>query len=216
MKELKKFNESKHTHIFLKPVDDKLNHLQAMIIGPEDTVFVGNFFVFDIYPPNDYPFTCPKVIYSPPRNERLHPNLYGCGKVCLSILGTWAGEPWSPLITLEKLLMTISALLDNNPLQHEPSFDVKKNVNINSLSPKYKEYSINARYISLNFVLLQLNMKGAFINEMKIYFKNNQKGYLDSIEELKSYDNVNIKTMHNDKTIDYKGLKSKIEKVISL
>lgn len=27
---------------------------------------------------------------------RFNPNLYNCGKVCLSLLGTWAGPGWDP------------------------------------------------------------------------------------------------------------------------
>jgi Ubiquitin-conjugating enzyme len=27
---------------------------------------------------------------------RFNPNLYNCGKVCLSLLGTWSGPSWSP------------------------------------------------------------------------------------------------------------------------
>ena len=30
---------------------------------------------------------------------RFNPNLYNCGKVCLSLLGTWAGEPWNPAVS---------------------------------------------------------------------------------------------------------------------
>lgn len=27
---------------------------------------------------------------------RFNPNLYACGKVCLSLLGTWTGPSWVP------------------------------------------------------------------------------------------------------------------------
>lgn len=27
---------------------------------------------------------------------RFNPNLYNCGKVCLSLLGTWSGPSWDP------------------------------------------------------------------------------------------------------------------------
>jgi hypothetical protein len=30
---------------------------------------------------------------------RFNPNLYNCGKVCLSLLGTWAGPSWQPGIS---------------------------------------------------------------------------------------------------------------------
>ena len=38
---------------------------------------------------------------------RFNPNLYDCGKVCLSLLGTWSGPSWDP---------TASTLLQVQPL----------------------------------------------------------------------------------------------------
>ena len=36
------------------------------------------------------------------------PNLYNCGKVCLSLLGTWEGEGWTPdKSTLTQVLVSI-------------------------------------------------------------------------------------------------------------
>ena len=30
---------------------------------------------------------------------RFNPNLYECGKVCLSLLGTWSGPSWNPAVS---------------------------------------------------------------------------------------------------------------------
>ena len=44
--------------------------------------------------------------------ERLNPNLYEDGKVCLSLLGTWNGPGWdSKTSTVLQLLMSVLALV---------------------------------------------------------------------------------------------------------
>ena len=72
--------------------------LRAAIVGPADTPYADMLFLFDIYLPPTYPEVPPKV-YFWSYGERLNPNLYENGKVCLSLLGTWSGsenEMWSP------------------------------------------------------------------------------------------------------------------------
>ncbi len=46
---------------------------------------------FDIYFDDDYPNVPPKVNLATTGSGkvRFNPNLYSCGKVCLSLLGTW-------------------------------------------------------------------------------------------------------------------------------
>jgi len=59
---------------------------------------------------------------------RLNPNLYDCGKVCLSLLNTWTGkgnEKWMPKkSTMLQVLVSIQALILNaNPFFNEPGYD---------------------------------------------------------------------------------------------
>ena len=70
--------------------------------------------------PDNYPLVPPKVTFIQHTGDRIHPNLYTEGKVCLSILGTWPGDPWSYSMTVESVLITIRSLLDNKPYMHEP------------------------------------------------------------------------------------------------
>lgn len=58
---------------------------------------------------------------------RLNPNLYACGKVCLSLLNTWSGhgcEKWSPSnSTMLQVLVSIQALVLNaKPYFNEPGY----------------------------------------------------------------------------------------------
>lgn len=58
---------------------------------------------------------------------RINPNLYNCGKVCLSLLNTWGGnnkEKWIPGVsTILQVLVSIQGLiLNTKPFFNEPGF----------------------------------------------------------------------------------------------
>ena len=55
---------------------------------------------------------------------RFNPNLYNEGKVCLSLLGTWPGEPWNPRVS--NLLQVCNSILFlifvDKPYFNEPGY----------------------------------------------------------------------------------------------
>jgi ubiquitin-protein ligase len=79
--------------IFVRCDEERIDVLKALIVGPDDTPYSGGLFVFDIFFPSDYPNVPPLVNLETTGNGtvRFNPNLYACGKVCLSLLGTWHG-----------------------------------------------------------------------------------------------------------------------------
>ena len=118
-------------HIMKNPLDDNgiyymhneenIYNGKALIIGPSDTPYYSGFYFFDIYFPTDYPFSPPKISFcTQGEGIRFNPNLYTNGKVCLSILNTWAGEQWSSIQTITSILLTISSILCKNSLLNEP------------------------------------------------------------------------------------------------
>ena len=100
----------------------------ALIIGPCDTpYFAGNYF-FEITYPADYPHSPPKVKYwTNGNNIRFNPNLYICGKVCVSLLNTWRGDQWTSCQSISTILLTLCTLLCSDPLLNEPGVDKKHN-----------------------------------------------------------------------------------------
>ena len=58
----------------------------------------SGLFVFDVVLPADYPSSPPhvRIVTTGGGRVRFNPNLYNCGKVCLSLLGTWSGPGWQP------------------------------------------------------------------------------------------------------------------------
>lgn len=98
----------------------------AMIVGPSDTPYFGGFYFFEFTYPSDYPHTPPKVKYCTNGNSiRFNPNLYTCGKVCVSLLNTWRGDQWTSCQTISTVLLTLCTLLCNDPLLNEPGVDKK-------------------------------------------------------------------------------------------
>ena len=74
--------------------------LSVMIKGPVNTPYEDGLFFFDVQLPANFPNSPPVFHYISFCNERLNPNLYEDGKVCVSLLGTWTGKVWIPLLYL--------------------------------------------------------------------------------------------------------------------
>ncbi|XP_010542283.1 PREDICTED: putative ubiquitin-conjugating enzyme E2 38 isoform X2 [Tarenaya hassleriana] len=113
--------------IFVRAYESRMDLLRAVIIGAEGTPYHDGLFFFDIHFPETYPNMPPKVHYHA-GGLRINPNLYNCGKVCLSLLGTWSGnhrEKWIPNVsTMLQVLVSIQALiLNQNPYFNEPGFE---------------------------------------------------------------------------------------------
>uniref|UniRef100_A0A6C0J9B3 Ubiquitin-conjugating enzyme E2 Z n=1 Tax=viral metagenome TaxID=1070528 RepID=A0A6C0J9B3_9ZZZZ len=128
-----KKNNFKNIHIYF----DKNNFTQiyALIIGPKNTPYYGGSFFFDIKFPDNYPNSPPKVKYLTTDGKvRFHPNLYHNGKVCLSNLNTWSGPPWTPVMNLTSILLSIEAVLTEMPIKNEPGYENIKNDDITSIS----------------------------------------------------------------------------------
>ncbi|KAF9654435.1 hypothetical protein BDM02DRAFT_3196787 [Thelephora ganbajun] len=109
-------------------VDEVRNDvIKIMIAGPENTPYAGGLFEFDCFLPMQYPNSPPLVNLCTTGGGRVrfNPNLYDCGKVCLSLLGTWSGsaeENWQPRkSTLLQVLVSIqSMILVEAPYFNEP------------------------------------------------------------------------------------------------
>ncbi|KAK8766109.1 hypothetical protein V5799_007108 [Amblyomma americanum] len=110
--------------LFIAPDEDDATKVHALIMGPAGTPYEGGFFHFLIKYPSDYPLSPPRVRIMTTDSGRVgfNPNLYACGKVCLSILGTRPGPPLSPARGIEGVLSSIRSLLCENPYHDEPLF----------------------------------------------------------------------------------------------
>ncbi|KAF2836245.1 ubiquitin-conjugating enzyme E2Z [Patellaria atrata CBS 101060] len=111
--------------------DTNVRNVRALIIGPPETPYEFGFFEFAVKFGREYPTSAPAVnaITTNGGRTRFNPNIYGQGKVCLSILGTWRGErgeEWSSAQGLESILISIQSLMSSNPYENEPGFEDAK------------------------------------------------------------------------------------------
>lgn len=132
---------SMSTCSFVRVSENDMRFWRVMIVGPEDTPYELGCFIFDIAFKSVYPNTPPAVHLATTGggSVRFNPNLYQCGKVCLSLLGTWQGgkgEQWDPLVsTVYQLIMSIQALIFvEEPYYNEPGYQYRED---KSLSSKY-------------------------------------------------------------------------------
>lgn len=122
--------------------DENLRTFEAYIVGTDDSVYKYKLVKLRFDIPDNYPIVPPKVTFIQHTGDRIHPNLYTDGKVCLSILGTWQGPGWASNMNVESVLRTLRSLLDQRPYMHEPG---------QADRPEYNEY---VRYHSWRWLLL--------------------------------------------------------------
>ena len=109
MKELQDIERDPPANCSAGPISDDIFKWKALIMGPSDSVYQGGFFHLLITFPIDYPFKAPKITFT---TKIYHPNINSNGQICLDILK----NQWSPALTISKVLLSISSLLDDpNP-----------------------------------------------------------------------------------------------------
>ncbi|KAI0036624.1 hypothetical protein K488DRAFT_67467 [Vararia minispora EC-137] len=133
-KEYRALTSSLPDTILVRAYEDRSDLLRSLIVGPENTPYEDAPFVIDWMLPSDFPQTPPVAHFLSWTNGNgrasgtVNPNLYEEGKVCLSILGTWAGdknESWSPARSsiLQALVSIQGLVLVKEPWFCEPAFD---------------------------------------------------------------------------------------------
>jgi baculoviral IAP repeat-containing protein 6 len=142
-------------------------------IENSDNPYYGGVYIFHMEIPDSYPNINPKMKFmtTGEGQVRFNPNLYNCGKVCLSLLGTWSGERWDPKTSnVTQLLKSILYLvLNEEPYMNEPGHAYDK--------AAIDEYNVNVRTDCLKqAVIYHLKKPEHFYgktlsDEIKKYFK---------------------------------------------
>jgi len=138
--------------IFYIHDDEDMRKGYAMIVGPSDTPYFGGFYFFELTYPTDYPHSPPKVLYCTNGDHiRFNPNLYVCGKVCISLLNTWRGDQWTSCQTISSVLLTLCSLLCADPLLNEPGVTTEHN--------DFETYTKIIEYKNVEIAMLKMIQK---------------------------------------------------------
>jgi ubiquitin-conjugating enzyme E2 Z len=188
----------------------------ALIIGPKETPYFGGNYFFEFNYPSDYPHSPPKITYcTNGDNIRFNPNLYKCGKVCISLLNTWRGEQWTSCQTISTVLLTLCTLLCENPLLNEPGVTREHN--------DFKNYTSIIEFFNIKIAICDiLNKKqGIYLPFFELFYHYVQENFLKNYDDLTKFienknKEENPKRMITTKLydlsvdIDYKLLQNKL------
>ena len=138
--ELKTFSETPVFGISAGPSGDDFSIWNAIISNlNERSPFKNGFFKLQIIFNDNYPYSPPKIKM---KTKIFHPNIKN-EEICLDIIKE---DRWSPALTVEKILLSISSLLDDpnpdDPLDVSASILYKNNINdynkkVRDLTSKY-------------------------------------------------------------------------------
>ncbi|KAH8757548.1 ubiquitin-conjugating enzyme/RWD-like protein [Diaporthe sp. PMI_573] len=86
------------------PHEDNLRYFDVTIDGPDSSPYQGGTFKLELFLPDDYPMTPPKIRFL---TKIFHPNVDKLGRICLDVLK----NNWSPALQIRTILLSIQALL---------------------------------------------------------------------------------------------------------
>lgn len=176
----------------------------AMIVGPEDTPYENGYYFFEFKFPTNYPFSPPIVTScTQDGNTRFNPNMYVTGKVCVSILNTWAGEQWSSCQTISSVLLVLCTILCKDPFTNEP--------HMTTSHPDCDNYTKIIEYKNFEVAILKMMTKEllpksfiGFYPIMKELFLKNKETIINKLsiklpdtKTLYTVSNYNMKTVVN-------------------
>lgn len=166
-----------------------------LIIGPDDSPYVGGLYLFESQFPDQYPYRPMKTTsITQGGTEKLgrirkHPNLYTCGKCCFSFLGTWTGPPWTACQNPTTVGISMRSVLTNNPITNEPGWEKKNN-------DRTKLYEYLIRYFNIKYAVIEIlksllnsaNKYSPFKDEIIKVFKQNYTTYKNEIKKFHHLD----------------------------
>lgn len=209
MKELGELEKSRailnESGIYFHYDESDVSILYAMIVGPEGTPYEGGFYFFEFVYPLEYPMVPPVAKYCTQgslydireksmRSVRFNPNLYTCGKICLSMLNTWEGPGWTPTCTITNVFVAIQGLvLNENPMENEPGYE---GLDDEDGIRKYKDYNQVIEYANFKIALMGMyhskpsEVFNIFHIPMREYIIKNQDKYRRRLMEKSYYHQV--------------------------
>ncbi|KAI9693328.1 MAG: Ubiquitin-conjugating enzyme 13 [Bathelium mastoideum] len=125
------------------PHEDNLRYFDVTVEGPSQSPYEGGIFKLELFLPDDYPMTPPKIRFL---TKIYHPNIDKLGRICLDVLKSKLASltrenvnrshsigNWSPALQIRTILLSIQALLGapnpDDPLANDVAQHWKENQN---------------------------------------------------------------------------------------
>ncbi|XP_022302287.1 ubiquitin-conjugating enzyme E2 N [Crassostrea virginica] len=106
------------------PDESNARYFHVIVAGPAESPYEGGTFKLELFLPEEYPMSAPKVRFM---TKIYHPNIDKLGRICLDILK----DKWSPALQIRTVLLSIQALLSapnpDDPLANDVAEQWKVN-----------------------------------------------------------------------------------------
>jgi len=166
-------------NIYYKHDEENVFKGYALIIGNKDTPYAYGYYFFELNYPHDYPHSPPKAVYyTNGNNVRFNPNLYKCGKVCISLLNTWAGDQWTSCQSITSVLLSLCTLLCKDPILNEPG--------INSSNRDFHAYNQIIDYANMDVAVCDIVCKkeGVYHDFFNVFYPFVKEHFLKNYDKL--------------------------------
>eukprot|EP00300_Choanocystis_sp_HF-7_P033817 c46248_g1_i1.p2 GENE.c46248_g1_i1~~c46248_g1_i1.p2 ORF type:complete len:163 (+),score=31.13 c46248_g1_i1:27-491(+) len=124
VKETQKLLSEPPPGVSATPHAENLRYFEVLIQGPELSAYEGGMFKLELFLPDSYPMSPPKVRFI---TRIYHCNVDKLGRICLDILK----DRWSPALQIRTVLLSIQALLSapnpDDPLANDVAEHWKTN-----------------------------------------------------------------------------------------
>ncbi|XP_073814917.1 (E3-independent) E2 ubiquitin-conjugating enzyme UBE2O [Musca autumnalis] len=203
-KEHRMLKSSLPSGVWVRIFEDRMDLLSVMIEGPKKTPYEDGMFFFDMQLGRDYPKSPPLCHYISYCSDRLNPNLYEDGKVCVSLLGTWTGndsEMWGPKSTLLQVIVSIQGLiLVPEPYYNEAGYDKQKDTQQGRENSRMYNEMVMIKMVQATTKLIQ-NPPEIFRNEVLTHYKRNGMKMYERIRGwMELSKDSNKKSLENNET----------------
>ena len=98
--------------IIATPHEENLRYFDVSLEGPPGTPYEGGVFKLELFLPEDYPMTAPRLRFL---TRIYHPNIDRLGRICLDVLKDHS----SPAMQIRTILLSVPALL-SSPSPDDP------------------------------------------------------------------------------------------------
>lgn len=173
--------------IYVIGTEQNIQLYKVLIVPDYDTPYAGGYYEFDLYIPIDFPNSVPqmKFLTTGGGTVRFNPNLYNCGKVCLSLLNTWATPQWDAAnSTIYQILLSIYTMIFvEHPYTNEPAY---YNALSNPTGIKASEnYNDNIRLQNVLIAIKQqlVNNNTPFLDIIQRHWNENNQKTLEVIDK---------------------------------